>query len=59
MEELNRRGELRTADAIAIWKITAQAARARLKILIDEALIARLGASKNDPHSRFVSNGNF
>lgn len=59
MDELNRRGELQTTDAVAIWKITAKAARSRLKILIDEGLIVRVGTARNDPHSKYVSSKMF
>ncbi len=47
-------GELSTNDAASFWKIDIRTARRRLKKLIDQGLIAKIGISKNDPYSKYI-----
>jgi predicted HTH transcriptional regulator len=55
MEYLHSLGELSAHDAAKLWKIDVRSARRRLKKLVDEGLIAKIGISKNDPYSKYIA----
>ncbi len=48
-------GELSTNDAAKFWDIDVRTARRRLKKLIDEGFIKKVGISRNDSQSKYVA----
>ncbi|MFH1832510.1 MAG: ATP-binding protein [bacterium] len=47
-------GEISTKDAASFWAIDIRSTRRRLKKLVDEGLLIKMGESKNDPYGKYV-----
>jgi ATP-dependent DNA helicase RecG len=54
IEHLSSVGELSSHEAAEFWNIGIRSTRKRLKKLVDEGLIVRIGTSRNDPGSTYV-----
>jgi ATP-dependent DNA helicase RecG len=54
IEHLSSVGELSSQEAAEFWNIDIRSTRKRLKKLVDEGLIVRIGTSRNDPGSTYV-----
>ena len=54
LEHLYSRGELSTHEAAKFWDVDIRSARKRLKKLLDECLVSKIGISKNDPYSKYI-----
>jgi ATP-dependent DNA helicase RecG len=55
MKHLQETDEIGASDAAKLWNIDVRSARRRLKKLVDTGFITKMGTSKNDPHSTYVS----
>lgn len=54
LEHLSFLGELSPKDAAEFWGIDVRNARNRLKGLVEEGLVAKIGTSRNDPATKYV-----
>lgn len=54
IEHLSFVGELGSQDAAEFWNIDTRSTRKRLKKLVDEGFIIRIGTSRNDPGSKYI-----
>ncbi len=59
MKRLKEEGALKTKDAARVWKVSTRTARLRLKTLVDEGFIFRLGTSDTDPTVSYIANKKF
>lgn len=55
LDYLDKKIGLGASEAAKFWNIDVRSARRRLKELVDQGFITKVGISKNDPHSRYVS----
>ena len=47
--------ELSAKDAAIFWHSDIRTARRRLKTMLEEGLVVKIGTSKNDPHSKYIA----
>lgn len=56
MHYLQDQGEVSTSEAAEFWDIDIRHARRRLKKLVEQGFITKVGISKNDPHGKYIAN---
>lgn len=54
IETIDKVHEVSTNEAAQIWHIDTRSARRRLKKLLDEGIIERVGTSKTDPNGKYI-----
>ncbi len=54
MKHLQSHGELSTYEAAAFWDVDIRTARRRLKKLIEDGFITKVGVARNDPHGKYI-----
>ena len=54
IEHVSSIGEISAKDAAKFLKVDIRSARRRLKKLVNEGLLAKIGVSKNDPYGKYV-----
>jgi len=57
LQHLAEKREISTRDAAQIWKISDRAARARLRKLVDQNVLAEIGTGPKDPKKVYVLKG--
>jgi predicted HTH transcriptional regulator len=55
LNHLRITGELGASEAANFWHIDIRTARRRLTKLVENGFIVKIGTSKNDPHSKYIT----
>lgn len=56
VNQLKKKGKIKTKEAAALWQVTPRTARSRLLKLTQAGILRKTGTSVQDPHSEYVLN---